>query len=363
MEMAPLNPNAAQSPRSTHNVPFKTSALSTNNADDYLPAPYRTDNYEIKNLSTFEFLQKEFGVQRLNEIHHRLWLVGRPVPPRPLHVQIFREREIVAHEQADMHLVWRDKRMFLKPMPRYLLDTTFWKKNLLCEEESCMHRNGQCPSSAWWECEGKACRHKKWECSSSACPKCEVYTCALGFVLSYTSLISYETDLRIAQEAGLVPKEMTWTGWRKMAKELLTLENLHNINKRYIYGELRLTRLNKVYRYTLRSPIRGYSYGYTTYQQFWHDNLTHIASVFVYIIVVLTAMQVGLITDRLKYNGDFQAASYGFTVFSILAPLAFVGLVFSVFCVLFFSNWYKTGKKEKKVFAAIEETLRAGKGA
>ena len=362
--MAHLNPNAAQSPQSAHNPPFTTSGLPAQNAADILPAPHRTEKYDIiKPAMDIDFLKGEFSVSRLNKIHDWLWLVGRPTPPRPLHVQMSRKREIVVHEQADLHLVWRDQRMFLKPIPRYLFDLVFWRNNLSCEScESCKHRNGQCPASAWWKCEREACNHKKWKCSSSACLKCEVYTCALGFLLSYTSLISYEIDLRIAKEAGLVPEELTWGDWRRMAEELLTRENLFNINKRYVYGELRLTRLNKVYRYTFRSPIRGYLYGYTSYQQFWHDNLTHIASVFVYIIVVLTAMQVGLITDRLKNNGDFQAASYGFTVFSILAPLAFVGLVFGAFFVIFLSNWIATEKYEKKVFAAIE-SLRAGNGA
>ncbi|KAI1385836.1 uncharacterized protein F4822DRAFT_414280 [Hypoxylon trugodes] len=46
----------------------------------------------------------------------------------------------------------------------------------------------------------------------------------------------------------------------------------------------------------------------------------------VFIALVLTAMQVGLATDRLKYDERFQQASYGFTVFAILGPLGAFGL-------------------------------------
>jgi len=38
-------------------------------------------------------------------------------------------------------------------------------------------------------------------------------------------------------------------------------------------------------------------------------------------------MQVGLATERLQGNADFQQASYGFTVFAILGPICAVGLV------------------------------------
>lgn len=69
-----------------------------------------------------EFLRQELGVGRLNDIHDWLWLVGRPMPPRPLYYQKAARRDIVVHEQMDLHLIWDNKRMFLKPIPRYLLE-------------------------------------------------------------------------------------------------------------------------------------------------------------------------------------------------------------------------------------------------
>lgn len=73
-----------------------------------------------------------------------------------------------------------------------------------------------------------------------------------------------------------------------------------NIDERLIYGELRLSRLNKIYRLSYGPFLRG--------------NLTHwnrYGSAIVYITIVLTAMQIGLATKSLADNDAFQSASYG----------------------------------------------------
>lgn len=178
-------------------------------------------------------------------------------------------------------------------------------------------------------------------------------------MLSYASLITYESDLRIAKDANLIPSETTWPEWRLHVKKLLALNKERRVNKRYIFGELRLGRLNKICRYTLRSPLRGYLYGYSSYMHFWHNNIVHIASLFAYLVVVLTAMQVGLATNRLQNSSAFQQASYGLTVFSILMPLAFVASLLAVFAVIFLFNLDATLKFWKKRSAAIEESMAA----
>ena len=94
--------------------------------DDLLPATSRTSNDDIESPTvSIPFLQKELGVMRLNEMHKWLWFVGRPMPPRPLHYQVAVGRNIVIHERMDLHLVWDQHRIFLKPIPRYLLHSEF----------------------------------------------------------------------------------------------------------------------------------------------------------------------------------------------------------------------------------------------
>ena len=47
----------------------------------------------------------------------------------------------------------------------------------------------------------------------------------------------------------------------------------------------------------------------------------------VFVVLVVTVMQVGLATERLKDDAAFQQASYSFTVFAILGPICAFGLV------------------------------------
>ena len=110
----------------------------------------------------------------------------------------------------DLYLVWDNKRMFLKPIPRYLLDQKFWQDNLSYED--------LCTSAS------------KDTMEALIFERCQIYKCAIGFMLSYASLISFENDLRVAKEANLVPAEVTWPEWRLLIKELLTPEYKRNIN-------------------------------------------------------------------------------------------------------------------------------------
>ena len=337
------------------NPPTTDTILSTQcttTYDDLLPASRHTPNDEVEIPAlTIDFLGQELGVRRLNEIHDWLWLAGRPMPPRPLYRQKVLGREIIIHELIDFHLVWDERRVFLKPIPGYLLKQQFWQDILSCKEDcgsTCNSHNTKQEASGAQE-----------KAHSSICERCEIHQYALGFMLSYASLISYENDFCMAKHANLLPSQLTWPEWRSHVKQMLDLGKQRKINKRYIFGELRLDRLNKIYRYSLRSPIRGYFYRYSSYFHFWHDNLVRIASVFAYLVIVLTAMQVGLATSRLQHSSAFQQASYGFTVFSILAPLALLGLFLGMFLVIFLFNLDATLRYWKKRRPAIERSLAA----
>lgn len=65
-------------------------------------------------------------------------------------------------------------------------------------------------------------------------------------------------------------------------------------------------------------------------------------------------MQVGLATDALGKDQSFQSASYGFTVFSIVGPLAATGLIVLWFCSIFVYNFVVTVAYKKKRFRTIQ---------
>jgi hypothetical protein len=138
-----------------------------------------------------------------------------------------------------------------------------------------------------------------------------------------------------------------WQAWRAVLKEVLGWEHIYSsIDPRFHYGELRLSRFNKIH-LLWKNPLRGYVSRWTQYDSFFRDNFAWLASSTVYIAIVLTAMQVGLAT-RLQENEAFQSASYGFTVFSILGPLVAAGLILVVLFYMFIGNWVATRRYQRK---------------
>lgn len=124
------------------------------------------------------------------------------------------------------------------------------------------------------------------------------------------------------------------------------------IDRRFLHGELRLSRLNKIYA-LYQTPLRGYMARWDRYSAFFHDYFSWLASVTVYIAIVLTAMQVGLATDTLAHSPAFQSASYGFTVFSIVGPLVASALIFLQFCGAFIYNWAEADHWRRTRFAEL----------
>jgi hypothetical protein len=175
-------------------------------------------------------------------------------------------------------------------------------------------------------------------------------------------LISYESDFAIAKAKQLIPPEVKWSDWMSLVEEVLATNNLHQkINDRFNYGELRLSRLNKIYNVRYLTPLRGYMshWQWTRYGDFFQENLAWMTATTVYIAVVLGAMQVGLGTDALVGNHAFQSASYGFTVFSILGPLVALGIIGALFCFMFINNWISAVVFKRKRFKAIHSVQRA----
>lgn len=320
-------------PRGRENSLTSLLPASRRTKDDDLtaqcPSIFDHDGTEIdvhQLIGILDWIDAELDLGRLADIHDWLWVVGRPKPPRPFHEQRLLNRDIVITERLDLHLVWTSQRIFIKPLPRFLLEPRFWQKFLCCHQAS----------------------------TTNACHCKDLRQRALGLLFSYAALISHESDFQIAKETHLIPEEIRWTAWRTAVRELLDLSPIYAlIHPRFHYGELRLSRLDKIY-FFWKTPLRGYMSRWTQYGSFFKDNFTWLASSFIYIAVVLAAMQVGLATEALQSNRVFQSASYGFTIFSILGPLAAVGLIILIFCYAFVCNWVDTRRYRRQRLKRIE---------
>lgn len=173
--------------------------------------------------------------------------------------------------------------------------------------------------------------------------------------MSYTALISHESDFIIAQEMHLLPDKIPWLAWKAFVKELLrTNMRYADINKRFIYGELRLKRLNAIYRLSGISIMNGYYLEYNQYGSYFRENFAWLASLFVFVVVILTAMQVGLATERLGMSRDFQAASYDFAVLSIVGSLGLITLMVGLFLIIVVCKTAKALLYEKVRWKEIE---------
>ncbi|GKZ98544.1 hypothetical protein AnigIFM59636_003534 [Aspergillus niger] len=317
------------------------SPESSISSTSYTPAAFRDERSTPcrPTADISRFLRKDVSVERLNIIDKYLWLAGQPMPPRPLNYQAATSRDIIPDERIDMHLVWEhSRRIHLKPIPRYLLNHQFWESHLVCEEP--------CP-----------CVPNQFFCQTNrgdeVCQRKKLYECGLGFLFSYIALIERECDFAIAQEHHLLPENVTWETWVKLVEQLLEngAANPRNINARYLFGELRLSRLNKIYAIRFGNVLRGYQFPYQTYGELFRDYLTPLTATTIYVALVLTAMQVGLATKRLSDNLTFQRASYGFTVFSILGPLIAILLVGFIGLFQFINNLLDTLRFKRERFA------------
>ncbi|KAF4949396.1 hypothetical protein FSARC_13486 [Fusarium sarcochroum] len=244
------------------------------------------------------FLAVDLKCPKLNTIHDHLWLAGIPRPARPLHQQKLCQRSVYLTESCDEHLVWHERSIFIKPCPSYLLNYETWLSHLCVDEE--------------------------------------LYTNACGLLLSYTWLVNRESDFLIAQDCGILSKDVEWPAWKRLVDDFLNSideMSLLHVNCRYHFGELRLARVSIVYRLhsfcrakSLAGRIQALDSTYmprsTWYKQFFEKNFGWIVTVFIYISVVLSSLQVGLGTERLQNNTGFHQLAVGVTLAS-LASVAF----------------------------------------
>lgn len=260
-----------------------------------------TDNVAV-------FLFNEVYVHQLNDIEQHLWLAGRLGHVRPLHRQKMLKREIVITEDPGMHLVWYENTIFLKPIPAALMSWEFWQHHVCADNVEVLDEEGLCVKRQRGKMYGSAC----------------------GFLASYTKLIIHQSDFKIAVEAGLIPPT-DWTTWGRFAKDVSDTVSAPQFpsEKRWRFGELRLTRLNWICKLTMRR----YSYFsvYTNYGTYFGKNAQALLWLFAYSSVLLTAMQVVLGTGNVPPYVIVMSYNVGIVVvFLLFAVACLFSIVFGV---------------------------------
>jgi hypothetical protein len=220
-----------------------------------------------------QFLNNELWPKDLEIMAPRLWIMTTlsSANINPLHRQLVRGRQIIVTEEPRLHLVWIHNRIFIKPLPRYLLLHAFWEMYL--DRNYNQSSDGQDSQSNLREA-------------------------ATGFLRTYRYLIQHESDFNIAQQDNLrlIPKDVDWTSFCQFISELNHIED-SAVSSRYCYGELRLTRLN-FYAPLLLGKFH-FEQVHGQYGDFFGRLYGPILFAFAIVSTILNSMQVALASEQL----------------------------------------------------------------
>ena len=247
----------------------------------------RSDICIIDATNLQEYLQKDLDMDYMDSIVKYLWWASSSLYPIALHKYYLGGCSIVLTDTHDEHEVQKHQTVLIKPLPEYMLSHSVWD-SYLCKDD-------------------------------------KLYARAIGLLRSHLLLIRSHLDLIVAHENSVIPKEITWQQWSSFSRAALPNCDLESCNHRYWYGLLDEVRLTWIWRLSPETfSISGWT-RFTTSQfssaTYIQENTRWLLGVLIYITIVLTAMQVGLATDRLSSSVAFVRASSGFTIFSIMAPL------------------------------------------
>ncbi|RDW56495.1 hypothetical protein BP5796_13136 [Coleophoma crateriformis] len=282
----------------------------------YVPGEPRV---KLASADVQAFLARELHTPLLDNLYRRLWLVGRRDGGNidSLHRQKNKGRHIVPTEDPKLHPVWHHDKIYIKPIPRCLLNRTFWT-DYLCRSST----NQTTPPS---KLSSLAEEEERWGVAQQS-----DYTVATGFLRSYAYLVSHYSDFQIARETHLLPDDIDWIKWSMFIAHFGTMED-RQVARRYHYGQLRLSRLNwavRIFQPQGKSTSWFYEIPYWNTYSYLQRAIAPLAFAFASISIVLSSMQVilsvpadGLGFGQLDDGFSLQAIRRAFWVFSVIVLL------------------------------------------
>lgn len=239
--------------------------LSNAEKDSHLPG-----HPEIRlsdSAQLIKFLSQEFYTVDLDKLAPHLWMMSTQSSTNisQLHHQKVKGRTVIIAEDPRLHLVWIHDRIFMKPIPKYLLSYHFWADYLKDFSRLGHHGEG-------------------------------IQKAALGYLRTYRYLIKHESDFEIAQNKRLIPQNVTWLEFLCFISEFDSIQD-SQVSARYAYGELRLSRLNFYSRIFLHRFQYEQTYG--QYSDFFSRYYGPFLFVFGILSVALSAMQVVMAVEPL----------------------------------------------------------------
>ncbi|KAJ5160873.1 uncharacterized protein N7482_007877 [Penicillium canariense] len=277
--------------------PCLTTVATDPDAISYVPGhPW----VELSGDSVARFLQSELATPILDELYSFLWIFSRPSFDNidPLHRQKMKNRKIIPIQNPNLHLVWKNDGIYVKPMPVWMLNDDFWITFL-----SSPHKAPLLPDR-----------------DSKAHPATDRST-ALGFVRSYAFLVQDELDFKLAQADYLIPPDIQWIEWAIFMSYFRNLED-SQVSARYHFGQLRISRLNWAVRLLRPKSARTwwfYEVPYWAISVYLQAALSPFLFIFGSVSVVLSSMQVMAAFEDSSLDGSqLTAMKYSFWMFSMV---------------------------------------------
>ncbi|KAJ5393628.1 uncharacterized protein N7487_011269 [Penicillium crustosum] len=222
-----------------------------------------------------DHLSNELATPLLDELYTHLWLVakksGRHIDA--LHTQKVKGRAIIPTEDPRLHLIWNKNKIYIKPVPLYLVNYEFWVRYLQPLKPVLSSEN------------------------SSLVPK--------------------------------IPEPAALIGWSIFINHFRVVGD-DRVAKRYHYGQLRLSRLNWAVRIFRPQHTRTrwfYENSYWSTGEFMERATFPLVFLFASVSIALSSMQVALAVpvDRLwshiLSDHELKEMSRAFWLFSIAVVL------------------------------------------
>ncbi|KAK0279577.1 hypothetical protein LTR35_000334 [Friedmanniomyces endolithicus] len=222
-----------------------------------------------------ERLYRALQAKDLEIIHKQLW-------------------EVILTEDPRLHLVWSKHVLYVQRLPDELLDWTYF--------------------------------------TTVICDSPDLYK---TFLLSYTSLIKYPSDLDVAKASGLITKKAEWRSWRNIRSSILEELQGRDIHDRFEYGELRLGRVDTIFR--LRLMGLSYFAPRSDYESYFEHHYTTLIALFALVSVALSAMQV--INGITGVPAAVTVTAYRFSIASLLLLAGSCTILFVLYIGLYLGYW------------------------
>ncbi|KAF2421118.1 hypothetical protein EJ08DRAFT_641674 [Tothia fuscella] len=238
-----------------------TSSVSVGESSSLLGEPL----IPLNSPETPSHIQQELLTPALDSLSPYLWLVSTQSSDHisPLHQQLVKGRSIVIAENPELHLTWIYNRVFLKPIPPFLLSWAFWRFYLTS------------PHSPLGE------------------SRIAVHRAAVGFLRSYFFLIRHSSDFKLATQHDLLPDNISYFQIRTFLACFSELPD-QTVSARYAFGELRLARVNfwgRLFQRRFALQKVQVHYSYSLYFARFYGPLLFVFAIF---STILSAMQVNL---------------------------------------------------------------------